>query len=221
MNKSASNATSNALPSSAPLTGGLARTASTEEFVPKLARLPWQQTLARIRADHRRLVALLSRRQQRPLSSAFLHPSFVCVLLYRISNHLFRAGHPRLARLLWHLNFFVTGADVDPLADVGEGLVILSPPGTALMGTAGRNLTVMPCAGLGGAVGRYEDIGAGPGLPILGDDVVLEPHCGVLGPVRIGDRVRVGAGIGVTEDVADDTIVEGPPPRFLRRRDLT
>ncbi|MGH9786941.1 MAG: serine O-acetyltransferase [Terriglobia bacterium] len=190
------------------------------EFVWNLQRLSWNETLARARADHRRIVSLLATHKARPRSRALFHPSFVCAFLYRISNHWFRAGHPHLARFVWHLNFLLTGADVDPRADLGEGLVILSPPGTTIMGTAGRNLTVMPCAGLGGAVGRSVDIGAGPGLPFLGDDVILEPHCGVLGPARVGHRVRVGAGIALSQDVPDDTLVELPKPRFLRRRDL-
>ena len=186
-----------------------------------LERLSGKQPCARLGADHRRFVALLQNQQGYASVTAYSHPSFVCVFLYRISNHFFRAGHRWLARFFWHLNFLLTGADVNPRADLGEGLVIWSPPGTAIMGTTGRNLTVMPCAGLGGETGRREDVGAGPGLSFLGDDVVLEPHCGVLGPVRVGNRVRVGAGIGLTQDAPDDTWVQGPPPRFIRRRDLS
>src|SRR5438105_5363064 len=108
-----------------------------------------------------------------------MHPSFLCVLFYRLSNHFFRAGNKRIARVFWHLNMLITGADISPPVDLGGGLVIMTPAGTAIMGNAGRNLTVMACAGLGGEIGRHEDIGAGPGLPVLGDDVILEPHCGV------------------------------------------
>ena len=185
-----------------------------------LDRLTWKQTFSRLRADRRRLAELLTDLQgHRPAALTF-HPSYICVFLYRIANHFFRAGHRFVARFFWHLNTLLTGADISAPADLGEGLVIVSPPGTAIMGSAGRNLTVMPCAGLGGEVGRREDIGAGPGLPLLGDDVILEPHCGVLGPVKVGHRVRVPAGIGLTQDVPDDMLVEGPAPRFLRRRDL-
>jgi len=183
-----------------------------------LERLSWKQTFSRLRADHSRLVALLARQQDRPAASAFFHPSFVCVLLYRISNHFFRAGHRHVARAFWHVNVLLTGADISAPVDLGEGLVILNPPGTAIMGKAGRNLTVMACAGLGSEMGRLEDVGGGPGLPVVGDDVIMEPHSGILGPIKIGDRVRVGAGIAVTQDVPDDTLVEGPRPRFLPRK---
>jgi FkbM family methyltransferase len=194
------------------------RSAAQESSV-KPERLRWKQTFSRLRADRRRLVALMTHHGNKP-PALFFHPSFLCVLLYRISNHFFRAGHRHLARCFWHLNTLLTGADISEPADLGEGLVIVSPAGTAIMAKAGRNLTVMPCAGLGSELGRREDIGAGPGMPVLGDDVLLEPHCGVLGPVRVGHRVRVPAGMVLTKDVADDTSLQGPQPRFLRRQDL-
>jgi serine acetyltransferase len=77
----------------------------------------------------------------------------------------------------------------------------------------------MPCAGLGGEVGRYADIGAGPGVPWLGDDVTLGPHAGVLGPVRIGDRVCIPAGLALTQDVEDDAMIEAPRIRILRQKE--
>lgn len=184
-------------------------------------RLTWYETFARLRADRQRLAAVLSGLSGSSSLHLSLHPSFVCVCFYRIAAHFHRAGHRFIARFFWHLNAIVTAADIPPQADFGPGLVILSPPATALMGVAGRNLTVMPCAGMGGELGRREDIGAGPGLPLLGDDVLLEPHTGILGPIRIGHRVKVPAGVVLTQDVPDDCAVEGPPPRFIRRQDLS
>ena len=179
-------------------------------------RISWSETRARLREDRRRLEEILGGRP--PLMA--IHPSIVCVRLHRISHYFYCRGNRFLARFFWHLNFVLTGADISEPMDLGPGLVILNPAGTSIMGKAGRNLTVMPCSGLGGELGRREDVGAGPGLPLLGDDVVLEPHSGVLGPARIGNRVRLGANLGLTFDVEDDMSVEGPAPRFIKRRDL-
>jgi len=183
----------------------------------RLRRLSWRRTRALIRADYRRLVALLEAGSGEAPVLAAVHPSFVCVFLFRIASHLHRAGHRYRARLVWHLNVLLTGADISAPADIGRGFVVLAPPGTAVSGKAGRNLTLMPLAGIGGELGRREDVGGGPGLPVIGHDVVLEPNCGVLGPVRIGDRVRIGAAIAVTRDVPDDTVAEAHPPRHFRR----
>lgn len=185
---------------------------------PPLPRLTWKQTFARIRSDHAQLVRLLAEHRSNPPHSARLHPGFICVALYRLSNHLYRARHPWVARMIWHMNLILTGADISEPANIDEGLVVPTPAGVAIMGTAGRNLTVMACSGLGGELGRREDIGAGPGLPIVGDDVIMEPHTGVLGPVRVGNRVRIRAGCVVTREVADDSVLEPPRARFLARR---
>ncbi len=185
-----------------------------------LQRYSRRQTRELMRADYERLYQLLARGQPQPPVLVWCHPSFLCTCLYRLSNHFYRSGHRYIARFWWHLNMLLTGADVSEPADLGGGLVVLSPAGAALMGKAGRNLTVMPCAGLGGELGRLLDVGGGPGVPVLGDDVILEPHCGVLGPVIVGDRVRVGAGMALCFDVPDDTYVESPNVRFLKRKDL-
>jgi serine O-acetyltransferase len=177
--------------------------------------LTWRETSARLRADRARLRQFL-----RDGRSLWLHPSYLCVLLHRISHHLYRGGHRFAARAVWHFNVLLTGADISEPADIGPGLLVMNPAGCAIMGRAGRNLTVMSCAGLGGETGKTEDVGGGPGVPLLGDDVTLEPHCGVLGPVQVGSRVRVPAGIGLTQNVGDDMLIEGPRPRCLIRKDL-
>lgn len=185
-----------------------------------LERFSWRRTCQHIAADYARLYTLLGRGQPEPPFLVWIHPSFVCVFLYRLSNHCYRSGHRYIARFWWHLNMLLTGADISEPADIGAGLVVMAPAGTALMGKAGRNLTLMPCAGVGGEMGRLDDVGGGPGVPVLGDDVILEPHSGVLGPIVIGNRVRVCAGMGLTVDTPDDTYVEGATVRLIRRKDM-
>lgn len=177
-----------------------------------LDRLQWRETFALLRADHRRIAKVTGRH-------GLLHPSFVCALLYRLSHHLSRNGHRLVARFFAHLNLLLTGADISEPSRLGGGLVIISPAGVSIFGNAGVNLTVMPLAGIGGQIGRFEDVGAQPGLPVLGDDVVLEPYCGVLGPVRVGNRVRICTGVALTRSVPDDMIVESPAhePRVRNR----
>ena len=192
---------------------------TTDKFARSLTPISWKETRARLRADHQRLLSILRNQQDYPRKRAHFHPSFICVFLYRVSNHLYRNGHGLLARFIWHWNVILTGAYIYPMADLGEGLVVMHPPGTAILGKAGRNLTVMACSGLGGA-GRTEDVGAGPDAALLGDDVILEPHSGILGPVRVGDRVRVSVLVAPKQDIPDDTWVTGQPPRLLPRRDL-
>jgi serine O-acetyltransferase len=181
------------------------------------APLTWRETRRRLAADRARLRDLLGVARGEGLRWLALHPSYVCVFLYRLSHHLHRGGHRHLARVFWYANVLMTGADISAPADLGEGLVIVSPAGIAVSGKAGRNLTLMPLAGMGSELGRRDDIGGGPGLPVVGDDVVLEPNCGVLGPIRIGHRARVGAAVAVTRDLPDDCVAEAHAPRVVPR----
>ncbi|MCZ4316092.1 hypothetical protein O4H66_22050 [Comamonadaceae bacterium G21597-S1] len=175
----------------------------------------WSQTRQRLRADRARVRQYCA--PEADGIGVYLHPAFVCVLLHRLSHHCHRRGHRWLARLWWHLNTMASGADISAPADLGAGLLIPNPMGVAIAGRAGRNLTVMAGSGLGGELGRREDVGAGPGLPWLGDDVWIEARSGVMGPVRVGDRARIRTGLPVASDVPDDTDVRWPPPTITER----
>jgi serine O-acetyltransferase len=176
------------------------------------AEMSWQQTRSAMQADRQRLAQWFQWEGPFPL----LHPSYVCACLYRLSHYFHCCGHKFLARFLWHLNSYLTGADLPPAASIGPGLVIAVPAGTTICGTVGRNLTVMSAAGIGGEVGRWNDVGAGPGLPLVGDDVLLEPHAGILGPVRIGNNARIGPGVAVVTNVPAGLHLIGPPARRFR-----
>jgi serine O-acetyltransferase len=148
-------------------------------------------------------------------ASLFFDPSYRAVFLHRWSHFFFRRGNRLMARFLWHFNLYATGADVSPLSDIGPGLVILEPLACILVGTAGRNLTIRAHASFGGGMSR-EDIGAGPGLPRLGDDVEMDFGSVVLGPVRIGNGAYIGPRCVVRADLAPGTNVAPAVARVRR-----
>jgi serine O-acetyltransferase len=57
----------------------------------------------------------------------------------------------------------------------------------------------------------------GAGAPVIGDDVFIGVNATVLGPIRVGDRVRIAANTAVTTDVPDDSIAVGSPAKIYRR----
>ena len=162
--------------------------------------------MRQLRADRNRLEEVY-RARGLPANDARWSPSFRCVALFRLSRYLFVNGRRLAARFVWQINMMLTGADISPICDLGDGLVVIHPVATTLAGSAGRRLTVEGHGGLGGGL-ALDDIGAGPGLPVLGDDVLLARGASVLGPVSIGSRVRIGPGCTVTRDLPDDTEVK-------------
>jgi len=183
----------------------------------QLERLTWLETKMLIRSDYQRLRVERLRRVPFATGKTWLSLSFLCVLLFRLSSHNWRAGRTWLSRMLWHLNILLTGTDISPPADIGEGLVILHPTGTAIMGSIGKNFTVVACSGVGGELGRNEKVANWPGVPLIGDNVTLEPLSGILGPVRVGNRVRLCPGAIVTRDIPDDSAVKSPRSRIMKQ----
>ena len=176
--------------------------------------ITWDDTRRRLREDRERLRDHYQHDHERLPRVLILNPSYQCVLLSRLSFYCFGRGWRIVARVLWQVNLWLTGADIAPISDVGGGWVADCPVSTIVTGKIGRNFTSSSQAGVGGGMTSHADIGAGPGLPIIGDDVTLGPGALVMGPIRVGDRVRIGARCAVTTDIPGDSVVEAPAPLF-------
>lgn len=178
-------------------------------------KLTWKESRRRLMADKAAFYRHLGFETASRPGIPMFHPSYQCVFLYRVSRFCFVNGHIYLARFFWHLNLLLTGADIPPISDIGEGFCVVHTAGCILVGKVGKNLILHGVCGMGG--GRNAaDIGAGPGLPIVGDDVEIEFGAGILGGVRVGNGVRVGHRVVVTRDVPDGMDVSYAPA--LRRR---
>jgi serine O-acetyltransferase len=177
---------------------------------PGTAPLTFAETRRRLRADRARLVECL--RARGAPTGVTGSPAWIAVRMHRGSRYLYACGWPVLARIAWQANLWLTGADISPSSELGEGLVIVHPFGVTVTGSAGRNLTIEGLGGMGGGM-SLEDIGAGPGVPVLGDDVYIDRNAMVLGPVRVGDGARIGPGCTIVRDLAAGSVVTLPPAR--------
>lgn len=161
----------------------------------------WRGLRGRLCADAQRLRRFQESKFGYRLRAWFIDPAWWVVLLYRLSALAGHRGHSKLARLLMQVNAMATGADIHPAADLGPGLLIPSPCGVSLSCKAGANLTVMALSGAGGSLDGA-DIGAGPGLPVLGNGVIIGPFSGIQTAIRIGDCTVIEGGAGALKDVA-------------------
>ena len=57
--------------------------------------------------------------------------------------------------------------------------------------------------------------GKNPGVPVIGDRVYLGPGCKVIGGIRLGNDVAIGANAVVVESVPDLGVVVGVPARIV------
>ncbi len=176
------------------------------------------KTLSLLRLDYRAALRFFKREPGLgSLVSFLLTPGFIAVALYRVSHYFHAKGFTGLGRAVGLLCFFLTGADIHPATEVGGGLVMLHTLASIVYGKLGEDVTLTSRVYVGPDGSRL-DIGAGPGLPVLGDRVLMGGGSMVAGPRRIGDDVFIAAHSLVIDDVPSGRKVFGNPARILGGR---
>jgi serine acetyltransferase len=169
-----------------------------------------QQPSQGLRGDLARLFSEKGLHEGRPsvrraLQRVLTRPGPLAVVLYRGSHALWRRGHQTGAEAVWRVNYFLTGADIHPGAEIGGGLRLTHTAGVVIgRGVkVGANVTLLHGVTLGGSArgwfdGVYED-----GYPEIGDETEIMAGAFVLGPIKVGRHAFVAANAVVTKDLAD------------------
>ncbi len=147
--------------------------------------------------------------------SIFLMPSIQAIFTYRLGRYLYLKGWHLPARLLFTYNIIVWGTDITPLTKIGRSFYMPHTVGVTLFAVLGDRCTCYAQAAVGGGSGNETDIGAGPGLPVLGDGVLIGARAMIVGPVRIGSGSLIGANAFVTFDVPENATVVGATANIL------
>ena len=147
-------------------------------------------------------------------------PSIVALMLYRLSHLLYMKNWRIPAWLLWMFNQYLTGTDIGPASVIGESCFIGHQVGTQIYGRIGKNATMFATPGIGGGRGEG-DVGGGGGLPCIGDNLVMGGRATILGPLRVGDNVTIGACAFVVRDVPSGSVVNGRPSPIVTPSEST
>ncbi len=145
----------------------------------------------------------------------FCYPGFHAILLHRLAHKLYRSGFPVIARMISQLSRSLTGIEIHPGAKIGRRFFIDHGMGVVIGETAeiGDDVLLYQGVTLGGT-GKEK----GKRHPTLGNHVVVGTGAKVLGSIRIGDHVKIGAGSVVVHPVPDHSTVVGVPGRVVRVR---
>jgi serine O-acetyltransferase len=141
------------------------------------------------------------------------YPGFHAVILHRIAHRLYKSGWYTVARLISQLSRSLTGIEIHPGATIGRRFFIDHGMGVVIGETAeiGDDCLLYQGVTLGGT-GKD----TGKRHPTLGTGVVVGTGAKILGNIRIGDHVKVGAGSVVVHPVPDNCTVVGVPGRVVR-----
>ncbi|WP_279537923.1 serine O-acetyltransferase [Paenibacillus turpanensis] len=142
------------------------------------------------------------------------YPGFHAVLLHRVAHGLHARNRKMLARMVAAFNRFLTGVDIHPAAVIGKGLFIDHGVGVVIGETVeiGDDVTIYQGVTLGGT-GKI----SGKRHPTIGNHVVISAGAKVLGPFKVGDYSKVGAGAVVLKEVPPHCTVVGIPGKIVKR----
>jgi len=143
-----------------------------------------------------------------------LLPGFQALFWHRISRYLFLRGWARASRLVSLFSMYLTRSEIPPTTSIGPSALIAHATGVYIFGHIGARMTVHGNGGFGGGFGE-EDIGAGPGYAVVGDDVVMSFGARAFGAIRIGNGVKFGPGTQVMKDVPDGAMVMWTQSRII------
>ena len=140
------------------------------------------------------------------------YPGLHAVLAHRVSHKLWSLGLHWLARANSAISRLLTGIEIHPGATIGRRFFIDHGMGVVIGETAviGDDCTLYHGVTLGGT-----SWSKGKRHPTLGNDVVVGAGAKVLGPINIGDDVRIGSNAVVVKDVPEACTVVGIPGRIV------
>lgn len=141
------------------------------------------------------------------------YAGFHALLAYRIAHRLRAYGVPFLPRAISQLARWLTGIEIHPSAKIGTGFFIDHGMGVVIGETAevGDYVTLFQGVTLGGT-GKER----GKRHPTLGNHVVVGAGAKILGGIRIGDNVKIGANSVVLKSVPANSTVIGVPARIIK-----
>jgi serine O-acetyltransferase len=147
------------------------------------------------------------------LEIVLCYPGFHAILMHRFAHRLYKAKLRTLARAVSQVARFFTGIEIHPGATIGRRFFIDHGMGVVIGETTeiGDDVLLYQGVTLGGT-GKER----GKRHPTIGNHVVIGTGAKVLGNIRIGDYVKIGAGSVVVHPVPDHSTVVGVPGRVVR-----
>lgn len=149
-----------------------------------------------------------------PLEVVLCYPGFHILYFHRAAHWMWTHNIRLAARVVSQFGRACTGIEIHPGAKLGPGFFIDHGMGVVIGETAeiGENVTLYHGVTLGGTSWRKEKR-----HPTIGNNVVIGAGAKILGPFKVGDNSKIGAGSVVVNEVPPDSVVVGVPGRVTHR----
>jgi serine O-acetyltransferase len=140
-------------------------------------------------------------------------PGLHALMAHRVAHALRARGVPALPRAIAYVSRALTGIEIHPAAEIGDGLFIDHGIGVVIGETAsiGANVTMYQGVTLGGT-----GFATGKRHPTVQDNVTIGSGAKLLGPITVGHGAKIGANSVVITDVPPNSTVVGNPGHVVR-----
>ena len=142
------------------------------------------------------------------------HAGFNALKFYRYSHFFYKFNLKFLAYLIYYLSRVLYSVDIHPAAIIEPGVVIDHGIGTVIGSTAfvGSKTVIYHGVTLGA-----KEITTGKRHPTIGRNVLIGAGAKVLGPIIVGDNVKIGANSVVLKNVPANVTVVGIPAKIVEK----
>ena len=142
------------------------------------------------------------------------YPGVWSLIWHKPAHWCYNHNLKLIARIISQVTRWFTGIEIHPGAKIGRrsfidhGMAVVIGETTEI----GDDVTIYQGATLGGT-GKD----TGKRHPTIGDRVIVSSGAKVLGPFRVGNDVKIGAGSVVLKEVPDGCTVVGIPGTIVKR----
>jgi serine O-acetyltransferase len=144
-----------------------------------------------------------------------LYPGLHAIITHRYLAHpLYRIKLRFWARFIAQTSRFFTNIEIHPGAEIGKGFFIDHGSAIVIGETAeiGNNCIIFHNVTIGGT-GKH----AGKRHPTIGNNVLIGTGATLLGPITVGDNVKIGAeSVIIMHDVPSNCTVVGAPGKIVK-----
>ncbi len=137
------------------------------------------------------------------------YPGFFAIVIYRLSHEFYKVGMPLVPRLMSEYAHHITGADINPGAQIGEYFFLDHATGTVIGETTVIKNNVKIYQGVTlGALSVARNLRNIKRHPTVEENVVIYANATILGgETTIGANSIVGGNTWITSSIAPGSIV--------------
>ena len=147
------------------------------------------------------------------IAKVLLRDGTSAVVLFRLAKFFQSIGLALLGYIVLDINKFLNGCVLGLNTDFDEGFVLMHPVGVVINGAVkgGKNIVLQSSVVIGAAHN-----GPDVAVPTFADNISIGSGAKILGGIKIGRDVKIGANAVVVKEVPNGATVVGIPARAIR-----